>query len=148
MIFHKDELWLEDALKLITNKHYFEIPTLFNSCANKKLYLDAYLHNPDYIVYKNQPNFKENTKQLATKQIKEIIFIDQLAHMENITSSDDDIKSYLNFIKRMRTKEFIYFNPPMTKIKGQEMPLSAELLRQCCLREKTLNYIIHHLTRN
>jgi hypothetical protein len=58
-----------------------------------------------------------------------------------------DFRGYLNLIKRARTKEFVYFNPPNTKIEGQETPLASVLLGQCCLREKTLNHIIYNLTK-
>jgi len=44
-------------------------------------------------------------------------------------------------------KEFIYFDIPHTKLKGQEIPLATKELAQACLREKTLNHIIYHLTR-
>ena len=44
-------------------------------------------------------------------------------------------------------KDFIYFDPFVTKIQGQEIPISAATLKQACLREKTLNHIIYHLTK-
>jgi hypothetical protein len=48
---------------------------------------------------------------------------------------------------RPRTSEFIYFEPPTTKFSGRETPISAALLAQCCLKEKTLNHAILHLTK-
>ncbi len=137
---------VEEALKLLLSKHHVEVPN-YLVLRQQKLVLESVQHNPDYNVYKTQNNFKDTIKQLAAKQAKEIIFIDQLAHNENLKVSNLDIKSYLNLIKRARTKEFIYFNQPPTKIQGQEMPLPGEVLKKSCLREKTLNHVIYHLTR-
>lgn len=137
---------VEEALKLLTSKHHIETPQ-YLILRQKKILLESMQHNPDYQVYKMEENFNETIKSLATKQVKEMILIDQLTHQENITISDNDTKAYLNLLKRSRTKEFIYFNPPPTKIDGQEMPLPSALLAQNCLREKTLNHIIYHLTR-
>lgn len=137
---------VEDALQLLLTKHSFDIPKHL-ILRQQKLLLEAVQQNPDYLVYKNQADFEENILQLATKQIRETIFIDQLSCKEHITVTPHDIKGYLNLLKRPRTKEFIYFNIPSTKIKGQEIPLQSELLKQYCLREKTLNHVIHHWTK-
>ena len=59
----------------------------------------------------------------------------------------NDLKSYLNLTKRPRIKEFLHFDPPTTKIRGQEFPVLTNDLQRVCLREKTLNHIIYHLTR-
>lgn len=104
--------------------------------------------NPDYQVYRMQNGFEKNIQDLAEKQVKEMMIIDYLAARENITASAQDVKQYLNLLKRARTKEFVYFDLPPTRVFGQEMPISDELLKRYCIREKTLNYVIHHLTRN
>ncbi len=104
--------------------------------------------NPDYQVYRMQRGFEKNIEELAEKQVKELMIIDYLAARENITASSQDVRQYLNLLKRARTKEFVYFDLPTTRIFGQEMPISDELLKRYCIREKTLNYVIHHLTRN
>lgn len=137
---------VEDAFKLLLSKHPFDVPNYLILRKQQEV-LDAVHSNPDYQVYKNQQNFKENIRLLATKQLKETIFIDQLMHQEDIDISHHDIKGYLNLMKRARTKEFIYFHPPSTKIRSQEFPISTTLLKQTCLREKTLNHVIYHLTR-
>lgn len=136
----------EEALKLLISKHQFDVPN-YLVLRQQKIVLESVCANPDYQVYKTQSNFKENIRQLAVKQAKEMLLIDQLMHEENITLVPTDFKGYLNLIKRARTKEFIYFNPPHTKIDGQETPLASVLLGQCCLREKTLNHIIYNLTK-
>ena len=56
---------------------------------------------------------KNAARQLAEKQAREEIIIDQIAYQEHIVANHQDIKTYLNLIKRARTKEFIYFMPPI-----------------------------------
>jgi FKBP-type peptidyl-prolyl cis-trans isomerase (trigger factor) len=89
-----------------------------------------------------QKGFQSHIQQLAEKQITEMIFVDTLAHHENLFASDEDIKSYINLMNRPRMKEFIYFDPPSFKSQGQELPIPTEELRRICLREKTINHII------
>lgn len=137
---------VEEALKLLLSKHHIEAPN-YLVLRQQKMVLKAVQDNPDYQVYKTQQNFKDIIRQLAIKQVKEMILIDQLAYNENIKVTNNDIKNYLNLLKRPRTKEFIYFSCPPTKMEGQEMPIPTALLSRSCLREKTLNTIIHHLTR-
>ena len=91
--------------------------------------LTAVQTNPDYHVYKAQTDFKEKIKQLAEKQFKETIIIDAIAYQEGINVSDEDVRAYLNFMKRPRMKEFVYFVLPPYKILGQDVPLSAEIVK-------------------
>jgi FKBP-type peptidyl-prolyl cis-trans isomerase (trigger factor) len=137
---------VEEALKLLLSKHHVEAPN-YLILRQQKIVLEAVQANPDYQVYKTQPNFKDIIRQLATKQVKETLLIDQITHEEGVHANNQDIRAYINLLKRPRTKEFVYFSPPPTKIDGQEMPLPIALLKQCCMREKTLNHIIFHLTR-
>lgn len=113
----------------------------------QQIILDTLQTNPDYPVYKIQKGFNEKVKDLAEKQIKEIIFIEQLAHYENIQVNHEDIRNYLNLAKRPRTKEFIYFQHSVIKANEQDFPIPSELLKHMCLREKALNYAIIYLTR-
>lgn len=94
-----------------------------------------------------QKDFKKYVRQLAEKQTREMLLLDQLAYDENIDVSNQDVKHYLNLIKRPRTKEFIYFDPPISKLRGQEILFPNQELKQACLREKTLNHMIYHLTK-
>ena len=73
--------------------------------------------------------------------------IDQLATKEKIKVTSEDITNYLNLTKRPRMKEFIYFKIPETTIDCQEVPISAELIAQQSLREKTINFVIYNFTR-
>lgn len=140
------QLMIEESLKLLLARHPFEVPK-YLVLRQEKQVLDAVKDNPDYHVYRVQRDFREYVHKLAEKQIKERVILDQLAHREGITAEHEDIKNYLNLTKRSRMKDFIYFEHPDTRIDSREMPISSELLKQTCLREKTLNYIIYHLTR-
>ncbi len=113
----------------------------------EKIVLSRVQENPDYHVYKNKPDFKENVKLLAEKQIKEILFIDSIAYQENIQATEEDLIHYLHLFKRPRTKEFIYFDIPHTRLNDQEIALCHEEMKRICQREKTLNYIIYYLTK-
>lgn len=140
------QMMIEESLRLLLARHPFSVPK-YMVLRQERRVIDAVKNNPDYHVYRMQKDFRDYVRQLAEKQIKETILLDQLAHKENIKVSHEDIKSYLNLTKRARMKDFIYFEHPETKIDGREMPISAELLKQSCSREKTLNHVIYHLTR-
>ena len=137
---------VEEVLKLLLSKHGFHIPQHLVLNHQKNL-LRSVQESPDYQVYKIQHDFQEKIHTLAEKQVKEHIFIHQLALYEGITIDNNDIKNYLNLTTRQRTYEFIYFELPNTKYLGHEIPLSRPLLIQSCIKEKTLNHAIYHLTR-
>jgi len=136
----------ERSLALILAKNKFDIPHAI--CADQE---EAVLHevkyNPDYHVYRTQKDFQKKIEQLAKKQAAESLLLDHIMYSENIEPQYGDIRSYFNFLKRPRTKEFLYFNPPMTRLGGQESLLYQEEIALFSCREKTLNHIIHHLTR-
>lgn len=137
---------VEESLKLLLAKHPFEVPNHL-VLRQQKLVLTAIQDNPDYHVYRVQKDFKDRVRELAEKQIKEQLIIDQLAFHEDLALSLLDVKTYLNLTIRARTKEFIYFDPPVTKFRGQESPISSQELQRTCLREKTLNHVIYYLTK-
>lgn len=137
---------VEDSFKLLLSKHAFSAPQHLVLRQQKNI-LHAIQKNPDYNVYRKQNDFQLRIQQLAEKQVKETLFIDQLAYNENINTTRQDFISYLNLEKRPRTKEFIYFHLPETKIDGQEMPLSMQEISRICTREKTINHVIHLLTK-
>lgn len=136
----------EESLKLLLSKHRFMIPNHLVLRHTKHI-LDVLQDNPDYQVYRVQKDFKDRVRELAEKQIKEMILLGQLAIQDNMQASQHDIKSYLTLTQRPRMKEFVYFDVPPSKIDGQERPISHETLKLSCLREKALNHIIYHLTR-
>lgn len=136
----------ESALKLLRDIHYFMLaPDLISR--QQALVLEKVQENPDYHVYKSQPEFKKFIQMLAEKQLKEAVIIDHICKSEQVCADHEDIMGYFNLIKRPRMKEFIYFDVPMKKIGGQEQPLSYEMVRLHALREKTLNHIIHTLMK-
>lgn len=136
----------EEALKLLLSKYTFSVP-LYVVLRQEKAILEMVHEQSDYHVYKTQPDFREKITVLAEKQLKENILIQQLAYLEGIQIKNADIKAYLNLTNRPRTSEFIYFEPPTTKFSGQETPISESLMIQSCLKEKTLNHAIYHLTK-
>lgn len=137
---------VEETLKLLITKHRLNVPSYLVEY-HQQLLLTQLSTNPDYHVYRAQKDFKRYVQQLAERQARELVLIDQLAYFENITVTDEDIKAYLNLTNRPRTKEFIYFSLPAYKLQGQEIPISNQEIIQTCLREKTLNYAINRLTR-
>ncbi len=136
----------EETLKLMLAKHKFDAP-MHTVLRQQQQLLNAIQMNPDYHVYRVQKDFKSSVKQLAEKQAKEALLIDHVAYQDNIFVGNNDVKSYLGLTQRPRMKEFIYFEPIVSKQHGREIPIPAYLLKQICLREKTLNHIIHHLTQ-
>jgi FKBP-type peptidyl-prolyl cis-trans isomerase (trigger factor) len=135
---------VEDLFSLLLRKQYLSVPRS-QVLRHQQYLLDELQNNSDYPVYKAQKNFDSYIQQLAEKQVKEILLVDQIAYKENIICSHNDIAMYLNLTNRQRTKEFIYFQHPSLKANTLEYPVSTEEIGQACLREKTLNHIIHHL---
>lgn len=138
---------VEESLALLLYKHRFDLPKHVVLRQQERI-LEAIAHNPDYHVYRIQKDFHDRITQLAEKQVKEALLLNQVAYEDNLLPTDLDVKSYLNLIKRPRSKEFVYFDPPITKICGKEIPVCAEELRRICMQEKTINHIIYHLTKS
>lgn len=137
---------IEAALRLLCKQYFFFLPNHLLE-RQKHMVLQAVQDSPDYHVYKSQQDFKEKVRLLAEKQLKETIIIDAIAYHEGITVSPTDAQAYLNMLKRPRMKEFLYFILPSNKVLGQDLPLSSEVIRRYCTREKTLNYVINHLIK-
>lgn len=138
---------VEAALQLVLSRHRFDVPN-YLVLRQKQMLLDILKETPDYNVYRVQKDFRHRINQLAEKQTKESILMDKLAYQENVNISHQDVKNYLNLTLRSRTKEFIYFDLPAFKVQGQEVPIPTEEIKRTCLREKTINYLIHHLTKH
>ncbi len=137
---------VENILAMLCKNYFVEIPYHLLKAQEKNV-LDIVRLNPDYHVYRVQDDFNNKIKMLAEKQLKELAIIDTIGFTEHITVNHADIVNYLNLTKRQRTKDFIYFLIPDTKIDGLEAPISSQRIRQYCLREKTLNYILQNLTQ-
>lgn len=136
---------VEAAMRLLTRFHPEDIPNHLIDTRQKMLF-DQVHANPDYQVYRTKPNFKETLRALAEKQLRETSLIDAIGYQEGIHVTAEDIACYLNLAKRSRTKEFVYFNAPLNKLKDPGGIVEQEFLERYCLREKTLNYVINHLT--
>lgn len=137
---------VEAAFQLLFSKYRFDVPNHL-VLRQKQVLLDVLKDNPDYNVYRVQKDFRHRINQLAEKQTKESIIIDRLAYQDNLNITNHDVKSYLNLTLRPRTKEFIYFELPGFKIQGQEVPIPTEEIKRTVIREKTVNLLIHHLTK-
>lgn len=138
---------IEEAYQLLLQRNPFAIPH-FLILRHQEQLLEKMQKNPDYVVYKMQKDFKEYIEKLSEKQLKETLLVLQLAYDEDLEATHEDIKQYLNLLKRQKTREFIYFQPPASKLYGQECPLATEELKYTCLREKALNHLLYHLTKN
>jgi len=137
---------VEESLKLLLYKHPIIAPKKL-VLRQQNIILHAVRENPDYNVYRKQKDFQKQIQRLAEKQVKEVIFLDHLAYHESIGITNEDIKAYLNLTKRQRMKEFIYCNLPNFKQEGNTVPIPVQELKHTCLRDKTINYIIYHLTK-
>ena len=137
---------IEEAFNLMLTKFPIRPPESTVLRQQQRI-LNDLQYNPDYSVYKLQKGFLDKVYKLARKQIRETILIDFLAYKENLQVTHRNIVTYLNLTKRPRTKEFIFFRHPIIQANDQEMPLSSEILKQYCLREKMLNYMIEQLTK-
>lgn len=137
---------VEEAFKLLLSRHRFFAPNHL-VLRQQKIILGAIQTNPDYNVYRKQKDFNFWIQQLAEKQVKETLLIDQLIYRENITVTNEDMINYLNLDKRPRMREFMYFSLPDFKHYGQEVPLAVHELSRVCAREKAINYVIHYLTK-
>jgi len=136
---------IEELFHLLFTKHRFEIPKHVVT-RKKEIILENLKQQPDYHVYKSHKNFSEHVEMLAEKIVKEEIFIDRIAHKDNISVTNDDIAQYLHFLTNPRLREFIYFKPLVDAIEEVDTPLHEAVLAQAVLREKTLNYVIYHLS--
>jgi len=136
----------EMVLRLLLKHNPFSIAPEIVEAQEARI-LEIIYHNPDYYVYKGQEDFPDKVHTLALKQLKEAAIVAAIAYTENIQITPQDMLSYLNLMKRPRTKEFIYFNLPNTSRNERQLPIHDQELYHNCLLEKTLNHIIYTLTR-
>ncbi len=111
----------------------------------EKMLREELQHNPDYTVYKLQPDFNQKVRSLAHKQVQEHLLLTHIAIHERVDVEDNDVYAYLNLTKRPRTKEFIYYLHPAIRANEDEIPISHESLKNVCVHEKILNHVLHHL---
>jgi len=138
---------IEDAFDLLLSLYEFDAPPA-SILRQQQTILGALQENPDYSVYKTQHGFYDKVKQLAHKQVKEMVFMELLAYHENLELGETDMHDYLNLTQRPRMKDFIHFQHPAIIANKEEYPIQNEPLKQLCLREKALNHSLYHLSKN
>jgi FKBP-type peptidyl-prolyl cis-trans isomerase (trigger factor) len=137
---------IEEVFHLLLSKHRFEVPKHLILRREEDI-IGNLSRQPDYHVYKSQEDFQTSVEMLAEKQLKEEIIIDQIAYNENIKADLKDIINYLYLLNSKRLKEFIYFKPILERIEETSNPINTSTITQAVMREKTLNFIIHSLTK-
>jgi len=137
---------IEEMFNLLFSKHRFEVPKHLIIRKQEEI-LSSLKKRPDYQVYKLNKNFTDQVALLGEKQLKEEIIIDQIASHDNVKVDTRDIQNYLNLFANHRLKEFVYFKPHQESFEDSTSPIHNSLLKQFCRREKTLNYVLYHLTR-
>lgn len=137
---------IEEVFHILLSKHRFEVPKHLVLRREEDI-IQTLAQQPDYHVYKGQKDFESFVEQLAENQLKEEIVIDQIAYRENIRVEVKDVVQYLHLLSNKRLKEFIFFKPILEKIDDLSTPINTTTLAQAVIREKTLNYIIHTLTK-
>lgn len=136
---------IDELFHLLFTKHRFEVPKHIIT-RRQELILQELKKKPDYHVYKGHKDFKRYVETLAEKLLKEEIMIDNIANVEGITVTQQDIASYLHMFNNERLKAFIYFKPLINNIEDTDTPLHEGILMQAIRREKTLNHIIYILS--
>lgn len=137
---------IEEIFHLLLSKHRFEIPKHLVLRRVEDLLLSL-MKQPDYQVYRSQKDFLFQVEQLAEKQLKEEIMIDQITYSENLKVDLRDMQQYLHLFNNKRLREFVYFKAFIEKSDDMNTPINAHVLGQTVLREKTLNHVIHTLTK-
>ena len=137
---------IEELFHLFFSKHRFEVPKHIVLRKQEDIILSL-MRQPDYHVYKSDKNFAYQVETLAERQLKEEIIIDQIAYDENIVIDEKETHYYLNLFNHSRLREFVHFKPLHEEMENPENPINPSILHQAALREKTLNYVIHVLTK-
>ncbi len=137
---------VEECLNLLITKHPIIVPEAVVQSFQEAL-LETMHTSPDFNVYKTQKEFYTLIHSLCEKLARETVFLDALAYHEKITLDRTDIENYLNCIKRPRTKEFVYSRTTIPHHEGQSTLIPEEELMRTVLREKTINHVLYHLTK-
>lgn len=138
---------VEECLDLLLTKHPICVPKTVVQSFQETL-LNTMQTSPDYNVYRTQKEFYTLIHSLSEKLARETVLLDALAYHEKIALDRHDIENYLNCIKRPRTKEFIYSRTTLPHHEGQLTLIPEEELMRTVLREKTINHVLYHLTKD
>lgn len=137
---------IDEVFHLLLSKHRFEIPKHLVLRRQEDI-VQILSQQPDYHVYKANKDFEIFVEMLAEKQLKEEIIIDQISQTEHIKTDIRDATQYLHLWSNKRLKEFIYFKPLLVNLDDTENLINTTIFNQAVLREKTLNHVIHVLSR-
>ncbi len=137
---------IEEMFHLLLSKHRFEVPKHLVLRRQEDI-VQSLVAQPDYHVYKSHDNFSEYIEMLAEKQLKEEVLVDQIAYNEGMKVEFRDAYQYLHLFSNKKLSEFIYFRPTTESMHDLENPINVSTLAQAVWREKTLNFIIHTLTK-
>lgn len=137
---------VEECLELLLTKHPVSVPEEIIHSFQETL-LNAMHSSPDYNVYRTQKEFYTLMHNLSEKIARETVLLDALAYHEKLSIDRGDIENYLNCIKRSRTKEFIYSRSSIPHHEGQSTLIPEEDLIRIVTREKTINHVLYHLTK-
>lgn len=135
-----------EALALIIRKNHIVLPDQAIHSQRKQIIQDLQF-KPDFIVYKSDPDFDHHVTNMAKRQLMDNVVAESIAYQDNISITNQDIKAVLQLTQRPRLKDFLYFPFFKTQVNGQEAPVDHDTLYHYCLKEKSVNHIIHHLTK-
>ncbi|MBI2344901.1 hypothetical protein HYV10_02400 [Candidatus Dependentiae bacterium] len=135
-----------EALGLIIRKNQIVLPDQAIITKRRQILYDLQSKS-DFMVYKLDPDFDQNITNMAIRQLLDNVIVETIGYQDNISISNNDIKTILQFTQRPRFKDFLYFPFLKTQIQGQEFPVEYESLYHYALKEKSVNHIIHHLTK-
>lgn len=135
-----------EALGLIIRKNQIILPDQAITTKRRQILYDLQSKS-DFMVYKSDPDFEQNITNMAIRQLIDNVIVETIGYQDNISISHNDIKTILQLTQRPRLKDFLYFPFLKTQIQGQEFPVEYESLYHYALKEKSVNHIIHHLTK-
>ncbi len=135
-----------EALGLIIRKNQVILPDQTVATKRRQLLYDLQSKS-DFMVYKLDPDFEQNITNMAIRQLLDNVIVESIGYQDNININHNDIKTILQFTQRPRLKDFLYFPFLKTQIQGQEFPVEYQSLYHYTLKEKSVNHIIHHLTK-
>lgn len=135
-----------EALGLIIRKNQIILPDQAVTTKRQQILYDLQSKS-DFMVYKMDADFESNITNMAIRQLLDNVIVESIGYQDNISISHNDIKTILQCTQRPRLKDFLYFPFLKTQIQGQEFPVEYENLYHYTLKEKSVNHIIHHLTK-
>ncbi len=135
-----------EALGIIIKKNHIVLPDESILKQKRQIITDLQF-KPDFMVYKMDPQFEHHVTNMAKRQLLDGVIAEFIGYQDNISVTNNDIKTILQLTQRPRLKDFLYFSFIKSQLNGQEFPVDHESLHNFCLREKSVNHIIYHLTK-